>query len=84
MANQTRLFELAISGMKPERCFTLEPLLNVGFSVVPLNILHGQTCSQYIDLNNTPGSINLSNIFCAEPHGIKASIHIKRVRSEFN
>ena len=65
--------------MKPERCFTLEPLPNNGFSIVNVNILHGSMCSHFIDLNYTPGSINKSNLFCAD-----AAYLLRRVRSELN
>ena len=68
-----------ISGMKPEQCFTLEPLPNNGFSIVNVNILPGSMCSHYIDLNYTPGSINKSNLFCAD-----AAYLLRRVRSELN
>ena len=65
--------------MTPERCFTLVlPLSKNGFSIVNVNILPGSMCSHFIDLNYTPGSINKSNLFCAD-----GAYFLKRVKTAY-
>ena len=66
------ILQVSILGKKTRKCFTLEPVSDIGFSATYVDVLDDKSCLNYVNLKNIPEYITIRNIICAVPQGKKS------------